>query len=108
MLFENEKKLLKIIKYTPTIFVITITILILALSFFENKNKFEADKEKIRLEYTQKNEENIKQRVYEVYNYIKREQEYTEIELKKTLKEAINTAYNIAENIYINNPNKSN
>jgi signal transduction histidine kinase len=108
MLFENEKKLLKIIKYTPTIFVITITILILAVSFFDNKNKFEADKEKIRLEYTQKNEENIKQRVYEVYNYIKREQEYTELELKKTLKEAIDTAYNIAENIYISNPNKSN
>ena len=108
MLFENEKKLLKIIKYTPTIFVITITILILAVSFFDNKNKFEADKEKIRLEYTQKNEENIKQRVYEVYNYIKREQEYTELELKKTLKEAIDTAYNIAETIYVNNPNKSN
>lgn len=108
MIFENEKKLLKIIKYAPTILVLSITIFILAISFFENKKKFEKDKEKIRFEYTQKNQEIIKQRVYEVYNYIKREQKYTELELKKTLKEAIDTAYNIADNIYKNNPNKSN
>ena len=107
MIFQNEKKLLKIIKYAPTILILSITILILAISFFENKKKFEKDKEKIRFEYTQKNQEIIKQRVYEVYNYIKREQEYTELELKKTLKEAINTAYNIADNIYKNNSNKS-
>lgn len=108
MIFENEKKLLKIIKYAPTILVLSITIFILAISFFENKKKFEKDKEKIRFEYTQRNQEIIKQRVYEVYNYIKREQEYTELELKKTLKEAIDTAYNIADNIYKNNQNKSN
>ena len=108
MLFENEKKLLKIIKFAPTIFVFGITIFILAISFFDNKEKFEKDKEKIRLEYTQKNEQIIKERVYEVYNYIKREQEHTELELKKTLQEAIDTAYNIADNIYKNNPSKSN
>ena len=107
MLFENEKKLLKIIKYAPTIFVLCITIFILAISFFDNKKKFELDKEKIRLEFTQKNEENIKQRVYEVYDFIKREQEHTEHELKDTLKEAIDTAYNIADNIYKSNSDKN-
>ena len=60
MIFENEKKLLKIIKYAPTIFVLSITIFILAISFFENKKKFEKDKEKIRFEYIQRNEEIIK------------------------------------------------
>ena len=108
MILENERKLLKIIKYAPTIFVLTITIFILAVSFLDKKEKFEKDKEKIRSEYTIKNEENIKQRVYEVYNYIKREQEYTELELKNNLKEAIDTAYNIANNIYINNLDKPN
>lgn len=108
MLFENEKKLLKIIKYTPTIFVLTITILILTISFLENKKKFEKDKEEIRSEFTQRNEEIIKQRINEVYDYIKREQEFTELELKKTLKEAIDTAYNIANNIYQNNLDKKN
>ncbi|MGE3591093.1 MAG: cache domain-containing protein, partial [Arcobacter sp.] len=105
--FENEKKLLRIIKYTPTIFVLTITIFVLTASFWDNKKKFEKDKEKIRLEYIQKNEELIKQRVYEVYDYIKREQEYTELELRKTLKEAIDTAYNISNTIYQNNLDKS-
>lgn len=76
-------------------------------SFWDNKEKFEKDKEKIRLEYIQKNEELIKQRVYEVYDYIKREQEYTELELRKTLKEAIDTAYNISNTIYQNNLDKS-
>ncbi len=107
MVFENEKKLLRIIKYTPTIFVLTITIFVLTASFWDNKKKFEKDKEKIRLEYIQKNEELIKQRVYEVYDYIKREQEYTELELRKTLKEAIDTAYNISNTIYENNLDKS-
>ncbi|MDZ7817186.1 MAG: cache domain-containing protein [Aliarcobacter sp.] len=107
MLFENENKLLKIIKYTPTIFVFTITIFILTISFWENKLTYEKNKEKIRFEYNQKNKENVKQRVYEVYDYIKREQEFTELELKNTLKEAIDTAYNIADNIYKNNLNKN-
>ena len=107
MLLENERKLLKIIKYAPTVFVVSITIFILTVSFWENKAKFEKDQEKILSEYTTKNEELIKQRVYEVYDYIKREQEFTELELKKTLKEAIDNAYNIADNIYQNNKNKN-
>ena len=107
MLFENVKKLLKIIKYAPTIFVLSITILILAISFLDNKKKFEKDKEKIRFEYTSKNQEIIQKKVYEVYNYIKREQEFTELELRKTLKEAIDTAYNIANGIYQNNLDKN-
>ena len=107
MLFKNEKLLLKITKYSPTIFVLSITIFILSISFFENKKKFEENKEKIRFEYTQKNQEIIQQKVYEVYDYIKREQEYTELELKNTLKEAIDSAYNIANGIYQNNLDKS-
>lgn len=107
MLFENEKKFLNIMKYTPSIFVLSITIFILTISFLDNKKTFEEDKEKIRFEYTEKNEEIIKQRVYEVYNYIKREQEYTEQELRKTLKEAIDIANNIINGIYNNNLDKS-
>lgn len=107
MLIKNEKELLRIIKYAPTVFVVCITILILIISFWGDRKKFEKDKEKIRLEYAQKNEELIKQRVYEVYDYIKREQAYTELELKETLKEAIDNAYNIANNIYLNNQNKT-
>lgn len=107
MLFENEKKFLNIMKYTPSIFVLSITIFILTISFLDNKKTFEEDKEKIRFEHTKKNEEIIKQRVYEVYNYIKREQEYTEQELRKTLKEAIDIANNIIKGIYNNNLDKS-
>lgn len=94
-------------KYTPSIFVLSITIFILTISFLDNKKTFEEDKEKIRFEYTKENEEIIKQRVYEVYNYIKREQEYTELELRKTLKEAIDIANNIINGIYNNNLDKS-
>lgn len=101
LVLENKKKLLKIIKYAP-MFLLSITIFILVISFFENKKKFEKDKEKNCFEYTQENQEIIKQRIYEVYNYIKIEQEHREQELKKTLKEAFKSACNI------NNQNKNN
>ncbi len=104
---NNEKFIINIIKYTPSILILSITIFILIISFFDNKKRFESDKEKIRFEYTSKNEETIQQRVNEVYDYIKREQEFTESELRKTLKEAIDTAYNITNSIYENNLDKS-
>ena len=106
--FDSEKKILKIIRYAPIIFVVTITIFILTISFIDNITKFEKNKEKIYSEYTQKNQQIIQQRVHEVYDYIQREKEYTEVELKRSLKEAIDTAYNIAKGIQQNNLDKSN
>jgi two-component system NtrC family sensor kinase len=105
MIFENEKQILKIIKYTPSLFVLIISLIIIIIQFNESNKKFE--KEKIQQEYIQKNKKLIKQRVYEVYNYIKREQRNTELELKNSLQVAINNAFAIANTLYENNKDKN-
>ena len=103
MIFQNEKQLLKIIKYTPSIFILTITIITLAIQFIENNRTFEIEKEKIRNEFTTRNKTIIKQKIDEVHNYIVRKQKKTEEELKKSLSNAVNNAYLIAKTIYENN-----
>lgn len=37
MIFQSEKQLLKIIKYTPSVFIILISLLLIAILFFENR-----------------------------------------------------------------------
>lgn len=106
MIFQNEKQILKIIKYSPSIFIIMISFIILSIQFVENNSTFEKEKNKIKTEYINSNKEYIKKRVYEVYNYIRREQVSTENELKESLKVAINNANAIANGIYINNKDK--
>jgi len=103
MIFENEKKLLKIIKYTPTIFIIVISIIILSLQFIENKQSIEKEKQRIFNEFSTKNKKIIKERVHEIYDYIIREKNLTTLELKKSLENELANAYNIANAIYQNN-----
>ncbi|WP_072681958.1 cache domain-containing protein [Arcobacter sp. LA11] len=106
MIFQNEKQLLKIIKYTPSIFILTISIITLTIQFAENNRTFEIEKEKIRTEFTTRNKNIIKQEIDEVYDFIKREQQSTQKELKESLKNAVNNAYAIANTIYQNNQDK--
>ncbi len=106
MIFQNEKQLLKIIKYTPSIFILTISIITLAIQFAENNRTFEIEKEKIRTEFTTRNRNIIKQEITEVYDFIKREQQSTKKELKESLKNAVDNAYAIANTIYQNNLDK--
>ncbi|PLY07597.1 MAG: histidine kinase [Arcobacter sp.] len=107
MIFHNEKQLLKIIKYTPSIFILLISIIILSFQFIENKKTFEKEKEKIHSKFIKENKIIIKEKVNEVYNYIKREQNSTEDELKKSLKHALVNAHVIAKTIYENNKNQN-
>ncbi len=106
MIFEDEKKLLKIIKFAPTVFIIIVTTIFLLIQYTKTKTSFENEKNKIQTDYSQKNKELIKQRVSEVYDFIKREQEQTEYELKFSLNEAVDNAYAIASTIYNQNKDK--
>ncbi|QKJ22620.1 cache domain-containing protein [Poseidonibacter lekithochrous] len=106
MIFQNEKQLLQIIKYTPSIFVLTISIIILTIQFVENNRTFEIEKEKIRTEFNIRNKNRIKQETNEIYNFIKKEQQSTKKELKESLTSAVDNAYAIANTIYQNNLDK--
>ena len=103
MRFKNEKKLLKIIKYTPSLVVLIVSLITISLFFIEKNNSLEKEKQKIYIEHTKKNEELIKQKVDEVHSYIQREKELTTTELKKSLENEIENAYKIAYSIYMKN-----
>ncbi len=106
MIFENEKKILKIIKYTPTVFILVVSIVILSIQFVEKNATFQKEKIKIQNEYLNRNKILIKDRVNEVYKYIQNERKTTEKDLKESLKLAINNAHAIAQTIYENNKDK--
>ncbi|WP_428023452.1 sensor histidine kinase [Arcobacter sp.] len=107
MIFENEKKILKIIKYVPSIFILLISIIIFTIQFIEKNNTFKKEKIKIQNEYLQKNKEIIKNRVEEVYKFIQNEKKSTEKALKDSLKLAIENANAIAKTIYEENKDKN-
>ncbi len=106
MILQSEKQLLKIIKYTPSIFIILISIFLVAILFFENKKTFEKEKRAIEAQFTQKNKQIIKEEVESVYTYIINEQKNTQEQLQNSLKEALNNAHAIAYSLYINNKHK--
>ncbi|MFA6788410.1 MAG: cache domain-containing protein [Arcobacteraceae bacterium] len=106
MIFRSEKQLIKIIKFTPSVFIILISLLLIAILFFENKKTFEKEKRAIEQEFIQKNKQLIKEEVDSVYNYIINEQKNTHKELENSLKEALNNAHSIAYSLYINNLDK--
>ena len=103
MEFKNEKKLLKIIKYTPSLIVLIVSLITISIFFIEKNNSIQKEKQKIYLEHTKKNEELIKQKVDEVHAYIQREKELTTSELKKSLQNEVENAYKIAYSIYSKN-----
>ena len=107
MIFQNEKQIINIIKFSPPIFIVSIMILILSILFIENNRTFNAEKRKIEIDYESKNKELIKERVRNTYDFILREQKTTERELKKTLDEALHNAHSIMQNIYKNNQDKT-
>lgn len=106
MIFRSEQQLIKIIKYTPSIFIIFISFLVLGLLFFENKKTFEKEKHAIEQEFIQKNKQLIKEQVDSTYNYIVNEQKNTQQELQTSLQEALNNAYTIAYSLYMHNQDK--
>ena len=72
----------------------------------DNTNIFEKEKKEIQIEHLKKSKELIKEEVHSVYDYIQRERLSTEKDLKHSLNEALQNAYNIAMNIYKENKNK--
>ena len=86
MKIEEEQQFLKIIKFTPSIFVILISFCVLLFLYFENKSTFNQEKKDIEQRYILENKELIKEEVNRVYDFIEHLQKTTEIELKKMLK----------------------
>lgn len=48
MKISQEEQFLKIIRFTPAIFLIIISSLVIVLLYFENKNTFETEKKNLK------------------------------------------------------------
>ena len=107
MVTEKEKKILNSIKYAPMLFTLTLAIILSLFLYFEKKTLFETEKEEIKREFTLNNKQIIKDEVNRVYTYINNQQKQTMLQLKNRIKTTVDTAYDIIQNIYLHNKNKS-
>jgi signal transduction histidine kinase len=96
----NEQQILKIIKYTPSIFLFILSVLITLFFYFEQKTNFLEEKKKIQNNYIIQNKSIINQEVNRVYDFIKQLEKTTEIELKESIKNRVYEAHTIATSIY--------
>lgn len=100
MKIEKEEQFLKIIKFTPPIFVVIISFFMILFLYFESKKTFNEEKTGIEQKYILKNKEQIKEEVNRVSEYINYLQKTTEEELKKSVKSRVYEAHAIATGIY--------
>ena len=103
MIYKNEKQLINIIKFTPPLFIISISIIITFLLYIEKQIDLKKQKISIQSEYIKKNEESVQAEVENLYNFIIQTQGKIEKKLKKSIKERVYEANNIALRIYNEN-----
>ena len=80
---SKEEQFIKIIRFTPAVFVLVVSFFVVLFLYFENKRTFHEEKKSIEEQFINENKEIIKDEVNRVYTFIKHLQETTEIELKK-------------------------
>jgi signal transduction histidine kinase len=103
MIYKNEKQLLNIIKFTPPVVIITISIIITFLLYLEKQHELKKERISIENQYIKENKELVAKDIENLYNFIIKTQETTEEKLRKTIKERVNEANNIAYRIYNEN-----
>ncbi|WP_419764302.1 MAG: cache domain-containing protein [Arcobacter sp.] len=103
MNYKNEQTILKIIKLTPPIFIISMSIFLIIFLYFEYKTTYFQEKQLIEKEFIKHNKEMVKSNVNTVYNTILEMQKNTEFELKRSIKERVYEAKKIATRIYNEN-----
>ncbi|WP_428024609.1 sensor histidine kinase [Arcobacter sp.] len=106
MNYKKEQTILKIIKFTPPIFIITMSIFLIIFLYFEYKTTYLQEKQLMEKEFIEYNKKIIKSNVDTVYNTILEMQKNTELELKKSIKERVYEAKKIATKIYNENKHK--
>jgi diguanylate cyclase (GGDEF)-like protein len=105
MIVNNEKRLTLLVILIPIMSIVFFTILITYFFINEKHKQFEKESAKIKEEFIASKNEYIKEKVYNVVDYIKFKKQNAQKELKSTLKERVYLAYNIAKDIFEKNKN---
>ena len=102
----KENIILQIIKYAPSVLMITLVVIATVYITIRHNNDLEKQKIKIHSEYLDSNKERIQINMNVVNRYIEDKMKNSEQLLKQELHEKINLIHNIASNIYKKNKNK--
>ena len=100
MLTKNERKILKLIKYTPTLIVISLIVVTSYLFFLDRQVHYEENINNLKESFIEDRKENVKYEVNRVYEYILYEKQNSEEKLKISIKSRVNEAYEIMNFIY--------
>ena len=100
MLERNEKKILKIIQYSPFIIVAFLSIIIVYFLFLNKSIHYENEIQNLTNDFTKRNKSIVHSEVNRVYNYILYEKENSEKNLKRIIKEKVNEAHSTMLYIY--------
>ena len=103
MIYKNEQSLINIIKYTPLVFILTVSLIITGFLYWDKQATFQEQKTIISNEFIKTNKEKIKTEVDDLYEFIEKTQKETEDRLKKSIKDRVYEAHNIAMRIYNEN-----
>ncbi len=103
MIYKNEQSLINIIKYAPLVFIITVSLIITGFLYWDKQTTFQEQKIVISNEFIKTNKEKIKTEVDDLYEFIEKTQKETEERLKKSIKDRVYEAHNIAMRIYNEN-----
>ena len=106
MLHKNEKQILNIIKYAPSVFIISISTIIIIFLYLEKQFVLSKQKELIKINYIKSNKEQIQSDIEKLQTFISKVQNETEEKLKEELKNRVYEAYSIAKSIYSKNLHK--
>ncbi len=104
---EDEQKLLLSIKIIPLILFLLMAIIGTSVVLYIHKTNFNNEINKVKTTYLTSEKEYLKQEIIKVRNNIINEKELTEETLKINIKEQVNQAYAIINNIYNQNQTKS-
>ncbi|MGA1932021.1 sensor histidine kinase [Arcobacter sp. YIC-464] len=100
MLQTNEKTILNLIKYAPTLIVVVLLTIVSYLYFLEKDAQSKKDIAKLKERFIEKSKEDIRNQVDLVYEYINYEKLNSTKNLKNSLKKEVQQAHRIMTHIY--------
>lgn len=71
MKISQEEQFLKIIRFTPAVFLIIVSLLVIVLLYFENKNTFESEKKELEEKFISESKQQIKDEVVKIKKFIR-------------------------------------
>lgn len=103
----NDKKLLRFIRILPVLIISLATLMIIGIMFHDNRVESEENLQSLRSDVLAQQKIRIQQEVDSVYQQLTYEKQQTEKDLKIQIKQRVYEAYDIAQAIYRENPDKS-